>query len=237
MSARHRYFEPGHIYHALNRGAERQQLFFCEADYAGFEQLTEQALVRTSLPILTYELMPNHWHFVVRPAEKDQLSEFFQYLAGTHAKRFRAVRGSRGEGHVYQDRFKTFPVESDSHLLALCRYVERNALRAGLVQRAQDWRWSGLWRRQHDYHDWLVSDWLVVRPRDWLETVNCPLTSAELRKIRQSVCRGRPLGSSSWTQQTAKDLGLEHTLRSPGRPPIASPKHAVDGPSYRWRSQ
>jgi len=221
MSARHRYFEPGYIYHALNRGAERQQIFFSEADYRDFEQLIEQAYVRAPLPILTYQLMPNHWHFVVRPTCKEQLSEFFQYLAGTHAKRFRAVRRTRGEGHVYQDRFKTFPVESDGHLLVLCRYVERNALRAGLVDHAQDWRWGGLWRRLHGCHDWLASDWPVARAHDWLERVNRPLTNAELRDVRRSIRKGRPFGSSSWTRETATILGLEHTLRRPGRPRIA----------------
>jgi putative transposase len=129
-----------------------------------------------------------------------------------------------GEGHVYQDRFKSFPVESDGHLLTLGRYVERNARRAGLVERAEDWRWSGLWRRQHGCDDWLLSTWPVPRPEDWLERVNEPLTSAELTAIRQCLVRGSPFGSSRWTRQIARKLGLQHTLRATGRPRIASSK-------------
>ena len=127
MVSRRRYVAPGYVYHVLNRGTRRQQLFFSDEDFADFESLVKEALQRTPLTILTYELMPNHWHFVVKPVDKEELSSFFQYLAGTHGKRFHAARRTVGEGHVYQDRFKSFPIESDGHFLAVCRYVERKA--------------------------------------------------------------------------------------------------------------
>lgn len=132
MVSRKRYFEPGYTYHVLNRGALRQQLFFSEANYADFETLIEETWQEIRLPVLTYELMPNHWHFVVQPDDKEQLSCFFRQLTGTHAKRFRSEHRSIGQGHVYQDRFKSLPVQSDEHFLCMCRYVERNALRAGV---------------------------------------------------------------------------------------------------------
>ena len=71
------------------------------------------------------------------------------------------------------------------------------------------------------FRHWLVSDWPVARPNDWLERVNRPLTNAELCDVRRSIRKDRPFGTSSWTRETAKILGLEHTLRSPGRPRIA----------------
>ena len=127
-----------------------------------------------------------------------------------------------GQGHVYQDRFKSFPIESDGHFLAVCRYVERNALRAGLVRRAEAWRWGALWRRQRAFCQWLTSDWPVSRPGDWIDRVNQPLTSAELAAIENSIRRGTPLGTSSWVCDTAEQLGLGHTLRRCGRPRIAA---------------
>ncbi len=218
---RRRYFEPGYCYHALNRAAQRQTLFFTDEDYSEFEQLMGEIQQRIPLPILTYELMPNHWHFVVRPRNRKELSAFFQNLSGTHAKRFRAVSRTQGQGHVYQDRFKSFPVQSDGHFLSLCRYVERNALRAGLVARAEDWPWSGLASRMRDRPDLLLSDWPVDCPSDWIEFVNQPLTARELSAIRRSIRRGRPLGDPEWIRQTAEHLGLEHTLRATGRPRIS----------------
>lgn len=214
--------EPGFIYHVLNRGSQRQRLFFRDQDYDDFECLLEDTLQRIALPILTYELMPNHWHFVVKPVDAEELSEFFQIVAGTHAKRFRVQHESVGDGHVYQDRFKSFPVKSDGHLLSVCRYVERNAYRAGLVERAEDWRWGALWRRENGQDVWLKSDWPVPRQSDWVERVNEPLSVAEVEAIRQSIRNGSPFGDPDWKEQTANRLGLEHTLRRSGRPKTKS---------------
>ncbi|MHB8955270.1 MAG: transposase [Pirellulaceae bacterium] len=220
MSDRRRHFEEGYCYHVVNRGTQRRRLFFSDADYADFEGLMFETLDRLQLPTFTYELMPNHWHFVVRPYDKQQLSEYFQFLAGTHAKRFHAALGTIGEGHVYQDRFKSFPVQNDGHFLALCRYVERNALQAKLVVRAEDWRWSGLWRRLHGCDDQLISAWPVARPDDWLHRVNQPLLDAEVAAIALSIRRGTPLGSPEWISETAERLDLRHTMRPKGRPPL-----------------
>jgi putative transposase len=105
--------------------------------------------------------------------------------------------------------------------LSLCRYVERNARQAHLVVRAEDWRWSGLWRRLSGLDTPLLSDWPVPRPDDWLQRVNQPLTDSELAAIARSIRRGVPLGSPEWIARTATRLGLEHTLRSRGRPRLA----------------
>jgi putative transposase len=218
MVSKQRHFEPGSIYHVFNRGALRQQLFQCDQDYAGFESLIKDTFSEIPIPIFTYELMPNHWHFVVQPTDRYQLSSFFQQLAGTHGKRFRAASQTIGDGHVYQDRFKSFPVESDGHFLAVCRYTERNAKRAKLVERAEDWRWGALWRRQHGSDDWLTSTWPVPRPDDWIDRVNEPLTASEMAAIRRCIVRGTPFGSPDWVQNTAERLQLNHTLRSVGRP-------------------
>ena len=225
MTSRLRHCQPGHTYHVLNRGVKRQQLFATDEQFLAFEQLVQQTLLRTQLTIFTYQLLPNHWHFVVRPNRKEDISDFFQYLSGTHAKRFHAARGSSGEGHVYQDRFKSFAVQEDGHFLSLARYVERNAKSAGLVEHAEDWRWSGLWRRIRKLDHWLESDWPAPRPENWIQRVNQALTGPELAAIRTSIRRGRPLGTTGWTERTVEALGLQHTMRSRGRPRICLASH------------
>lgn len=221
MGSRNRHVEPGHVYHVLNRGVRRQRLFRNDWEYAGFETLIKESVERFELPVFTYELMPNHWHFVVRPIDKYQLSDFFQHLSGIHAKRFHLARGTVGEGHVYQDRFKSCPVESDGHFFSVCRYVERNAKTSGLVPAAEDWRWGALWRRLHGCDDWLTSEWPLPRPADWLTRVNQPLTTKELAGIRDSISRGIPYGSNRWVKATAAELGI--SLRTVGRPRGKSP--------------
>jgi putative transposase len=119
---------------------------------------------------------------------------------------------------LYQGRFKSFPVEQDDHFYALCRYVERNALRASLATRAEDWRWCSLW--QHSSNSWPVAldPWPLARPAAWIELVNGVETEAELAAVRNSVRRGSPFGSTLWRRRTAAALGLEKTLHSRGRP-------------------
>lgn len=219
MASSNRGIEVGHVYHVLNRGVLRQKLFDSASAYFAFEELVRETLERTPLSIFTYQLMPTHWHFVVRPDESnEQVSEFFHYLSGTHAKRFRAWHENVGIGHVYQAPFKSFPVQSDGHCLTLLRYVERNARRARLVERAEQWRWGGLWCRLNGKDDFLESNWPVERPDDWLDWVNRPLTQPELSAIRTSIRRGSPLGDPEWTQMAAAELNLLQTLRRPGRP-------------------
>jgi putative transposase len=124
---------------------------------------------------------------------------------------------------VYQGRYKSFPVEEDGHFLAVARYVERNALRADLVLRAEEWQWSSLWRRCRGSLDEkaLLSEWPLEIPNDWVERVNRADNDKELEALRRSVHRGRPYGTTEWQRQIAKRLGLESAYRSDGRPRIA----------------
>jgi putative transposase len=190
------------------------------ADFAAFESVIQEAHDRFPIGILSYCLMPNHWHFILRPNDDDQLTEFLRWLTHTHTMRWHAHFGSSGTGHVYQGRFKAFPVENDAYFYSVARYVERNALRARLVERAEEWRWSSLWRREFGCVQMrsILSPWPLVCPHDWVKIVNTPQTDAELAEVRTSIRRGRPLGSDDWQQRIAEQLDLESTLRPRGRP-------------------
>ena len=212
----------GLVYHVINRVNGRGRLFGKEADYAAFEKVMAEALARTPTRVLGWCLMPNHWHLVVWPKEDGELSAFVRWLTHTHSQRWHAHRHSAGRGHVYQGRFKSFPIERDEHLLAVLRYVERNALRAKLVKRAQDWRWASLWVRQHGPAELrqLLSPWPMETPGDWVDRVNIAHTADELEALRRAVARSSPYGSPRWVQQTAKKLNLQWTLRPRGRPRV-----------------
>jgi putative transposase len=126
-----------------------------------------------------------------------------------------------GTGHLYQGRFKSFPVETDRHFLAVCRYVERNPLRAGLVECAEDWRWGSLWHRQNRSGGALgklLHPWPIKPPQDWLAFVNNLEPANDLARIRRSVARNFPLGGDSWVQRMASRLGLSPEPHRRGRP-------------------
>ena len=208
----------GIVYHALNRGNGRNELFRKPEDYSAFERIMIAAMKRSPIRLLAYCLMPNHWHMVLWPNNDGEMTEFLRWLTLTHSQRLHAHRHTTGYGHIYQGRFKSFPIEEDESLLKVVRYVERNALRANLVERAQDWRWSSLWRRLNGDRESLLSTWPIDMPSDWVGWVNGAQSIAEVEALRNSVNRGTPYGSEAWTMRIAKMFGLERTLHPRGRP-------------------
>jgi len=207
-------------YHVMNRVAGRQDLFEDAGDYEAFERVLAEAREREGMRVCAYALMPNHFHLVLWPRKDGDLSRFMQWLAMTHTQRRRAHRHNVGHGHLYQSRFKSFPIQRDEHFLTVCRYVERNALRAKLAKRAEDWPWCSLACRvkKLEKAGLLLDDWPVDRPRGWQRTVNRPLNKQERGRVRDCVRRGRPFGGEAWVRRQAAKLGLESTLRPIGRP-------------------
>ena len=210
----------GLIYHVINRGVGRQQLFFNDNDYSAFEEILAETLEKRPMRVLAYCLMPNHWHFVLWPKNDGDLGSFMQRLTVTHATRWQKYHLQVGYGHVYQGRFKSFMVDSDEYFYQVIRYVERNALRANLVDRAEQWQWGSLWIREYGeakYRD-LLADWPQQRPKNWIKYVNEPATDSELDALRTSCRRGSPYGRADWVKKTCRTYNLESTIRKPGRP-------------------
>ena len=123
------------VFHVLNRGVGRMRLFTKDGDFEAFERMIEKTLESRPMRICAYCLMPNHWHFVLWPERDGDLGAFMQKLSVTHVRNWQEHRRRVGEGHVYQGRYKSFPIESDTHFYQVARYVERNALRANLPPR------------------------------------------------------------------------------------------------------
>lgn len=208
------------MYHVFNRAVSGVPLFADPKDYAAFENVLAEAHEQVAMRTVAYCLMPNHWHFVLWPREDGDLSSFMHWLTMTHAKRWHGFRETTGRGHVYQSRFKSFPVETDAHFFTVCRYVEGNALRARLVVRAEDWQWGSLFRRHlgNAKARSMLSDGPEPWPDGWVVEVNTPQTRKELETLRKCSERGQPFGSDSWVERIARQLGLLATLRPRGRP-------------------
>jgi putative transposase len=207
------------VFHCLNRSVARLTIFEKDADYEAFERVLEEAHARTPLRILAYTLMPNHWHLVVWPQADTDVTDFLQWLTVTHTMRWHAHYHTSGTGHLYQGRFKSFPVQTDEHLWTVLRYVERNPVRAGLVKRVEAWRWGSAWRRrQGGDAARVLSAWPIDPPRNWLDYVNRSQTQAEVDVLRRCVQRGTPYGSDIWIKRSATRLDLRATLRPRGRP-------------------
>jgi putative transposase len=206
----------GMCYHVLNRGNARTEVFHKADDYAAFLRLFPLGVERLPMRILAFCLMPNHFHLVLWPHNDGDLGRFMQWLLTSHVRRYH--RHYQTSGHVWQGRFKAFPIQQDDHLVAVLRYVERNPLRARLEKRAENWTWSSLRERLTIQPSELLHAGPVTLPRNWPEHVNRPQNEAELAALRHSIVRGTPFGSDHWTKLAANRLGLESTLRPRGRP-------------------
>jgi putative transposase len=200
----------------INRGNARAEVFHAEGDYRAFINLLSDASERIPMRLLAYCLMPNHFHLAIWPRRDGDLSRWMQWLLTAHVRRYH--RWHESSGHVWQGRFKAFPIEQDEHLLTVMRYIEQNPVRAGLVSRAEEWRWSSAHAWQEATGAAALHVGPVPRPEPWLDWVNGLPDAAEVQQVRQSVHRGTPYGSHAWVERVARSLGLEASLRPLGRP-------------------
>jgi putative transposase len=205
----------GYCYHVLNRGNKKGQIFHEPADYAQFQALIVRAQDRLELPLLAACLMPNHIHLVVQPRSASDLARWMHWVFTTHVRWHHAKYSTTGR--LWQGRFKAFVIQADQHLLTVMRYVERNALRANLVERAEDWRWGSLaWRRSPS--GIALGNSPAPLPPYWRHLVNEPQTAAEMAEIRTCVNRQRPFGAEDWVAAQAEALGVDQSLAPMGRP-------------------
>lgn len=209
----------GFAYHVFNRANARVAIFEDEKDYLEFENLLVYASKTFDVPLCSYCIMPNHWHLVLWPKEDNAISKIMCWLTMTHTRRWHLKHQTVGFGHLYQGRFKSFPIQEDSHFLTLCRYIERNPVNGGLVTKAQDWRWSSMWHRYNKKRDEILpySDWPVDIPNDWPNLVNQVLHEKEIVEIRRSIEKNRPFGEIAWMTTTARNFGLDISKKM-GRP-------------------
>lgn len=220
MGRTHRVEVGNTVYHVINRANFRSTLFSQDKHYQQFLDILSEALERAPMRILSYCLMPNHWHLVLYPKSDGDLSRFMHRITLTHTQRYHAKTHTIGYGHIYQGRYKSIPVEQDIYFWALVRYVERNAKRAALVKNAEDWKWSSIYTRLRgsDAQKKLLSPWPVEEPEDYRTWINRSEPKEEIENIRYAIKRSRPYGSEQWVEKTVKKFDLQSTIRHPWRP-------------------
>jgi putative transposase len=239
MSSRRSVNLGGWVYHVLNRSNARFRMFRHEGDYLAFCRTLAEAQHVAPMRILGYCVMPNHWHLLLCPLHDGDLSRFMHWLTMTHARRYRSAHRNVGTGHLYQGRYRSFPVEQSAptpsqqasgvvetanSLLRVLRYIERNPAKARLVGRAEQWRYSSAFQRlfgtpDPDESTISLSDLPGVRlPDDWLVEINRRSTKGENQSIETNQRRSRPLGSEQWANDAAKLHRVQSSLKPLGRP-------------------
>ena len=169
--------------HVVNRGNRKARIFWSPADYLGFIAAMADAAEKTVVRLMAFCLMPNHWHLVFWPHTGREISNYMQIMMNSHLRDLLPRNGLVGSGHVYKGRFRNHPIHNERHFLNVCRYVESNALRANLIERAEDWPWSSLaCEGPAPGINLLARPWPVPRPKNWIEQVNTRLEEAPIPK-------------------------------------------------------
>ncbi len=221
MPRRLRHTLQGAAFHVMNRAVRCATIFETPNDYDAFLEVARESLKQHPLKVIAYCVMPSHWHFVVLCDRIKEISDWMHWLAGTHASRWHGAHGTRGTGHLYQDRFLAVPVQTETSLVRVCRYVERNALRKGLVGAAEDWAWGSLHACSRNCHPIPLAPWPILRPTNWVEFVNGDDNDSDLKALRRTLRRNQPIGEPEWQMAVAPFVGL--SMRSIGRPRKRSP--------------
>lgn len=188
MPRHSRNLPPGSVVHIVNRGNDKRLLFENALEFEEFLRLVAWAKAVCPVRIVAYSIMSNHWHFVFWVEIEWDVSAFLHRLTTTHAMRWRRKTRTTGGGHVYQDRFKASSIFSERYYFNCLRYVEQNALTAGLVNSAKEWRWSSLAERLGNGRRILDPDPVGV-PVGWTELVDNPLPECDADEVRRSLKR------------------------------------------------
>lgn len=183
---------PGIPHHVTQRGNGRARTFFGEDDYALYRDLLAVSCHAAGVEIWAWCLMPNHVHLILVPSDADGLRRALapvhrRYAGIIHARRKRT-------GHFWQGRFGCVAMD-EAHLAAALRYVSLNPVRAGLVSRARDWRWSSV-RAQITARDDGVTALAPVHARypDFAAFLSEEADAETIERLRAAESIGRPLG-------------------------------------------
>lgn len=220
MGRSKRITKGGYLYHVINRSNGRLRIFRKPGDFMAFEKIIAEGLPRYDMRLCGYCIMGNHWHLLLWPTYDGDLSEFMQWLGVTHTNRWHAAHNTTGMGHVYQGRFKSFPLKGDQHYLSVLRYIEANPFRAKLAAKPQDWTYSSLAKRMgFAKNDIKLTTGPTRLSRNWPEKVlDFAQYEQQTDEIRKCIKRGRPFGDKQWIEETAIQLQLKSTLIPRGRP-------------------
>jgi putative transposase len=216
---------PGLPHHVTQRGNDRQRIFHSDADRLYYLDQYAHYARRMGVETLAYCLMDNHVHWVLRPESEKALAQTFHALDTKYAGRTNARNGR--SGHLYQGRFFSAPLDDD-YLWAAVRYVERNPVRARMVDRAEDYAWSSAAAHCGLRSDWLLSfefppASVIANWSEWLRTE----TPGQAETLRRQTSAGRPCGSDSFVAM------LERALNRALRPQKRGPKPDVATPGQK----
>jgi len=214
-----RIIVPGHVYHVTQRGNYRQEIFRNDEDHLKYLSWIDEYSRTYHLAIWAYCLMDNHVHFIVQPQKETSLAKVFSVAHMRYSQYLNKER--RASGHLWQGRFYSCLLD-EPHLMAAMRYVERNPVRAKIVKKPWEWKWSSATAHVHGTEgmDHVVSlkEALGISAKSWKEYIDLEENAPDVEVIRRHTMTGRPLGREGFIRHLSEKLGRTLTVLPRGRP-------------------
>ena len=208
-----RVIAEGYPHHITQRGNRRQKTFFRDEDYKAYLELMSEWSRKCDVEIWSYCLMPNHVHLIAVPGTKDGLARAIGEAHRRYTRRINFREGWRG--HLWQDRFASFPMD-EAYLLSAARYVEMNPVVAGIVEKPEEYKWSSARPHMEGRDDVLVKVGpLLEMVGNWGDFLEPP-NDSEVDSIHKHEKTGRPLGSSAFVENLENQLSRILKRRKPG---------------------
>ena len=210
----------GYVQHVINRGDHRETLFHKRSDFAAFIALMAETARRIPMRVLAYCIMKNHFHLLLWPHRGIELPEYMQVLMNLHIQRYLKHYPPASPGHIYQGRYRNVIVQNGHHVLTVARYIEANPLKAGIVERAEDYEWSSAWPHSEGIDRPVLEPGAIERSAAWRTFVNEPMSAETIQGLEHSIRKGLPIGSPEWKNRVVAQFGLQYVTREPGRPRV-----------------
>lgn len=198
----------GALYHVLSRGNEKQNIVTNDDDRKLFLATVGEMAKRFEIDLFVYVLMDNHYHFLFR-TNRANLCRSMQWFGATYTKRFN-LRHNRS-GHLFQGRFKNMLVQNNAYLLQLSYYIHRNPLRAGMVRRLADYKWSSYRAYAYSKHhqNWLntkviLSQFSNVEDQHQAYRENIQKYSKEEQRVWENLRHGIFVGTEKFVRKIKK---------------------------------
>ncbi len=221
-----RIVAPGLPHHVTARGNRREPIFFEDGDQDVYRDLLGEQMVKASVEVWSYCLMPNHVHLILCPSTEDGMAK----AIGAAHRRWANFINARGRwlGHLFDGRFASV-VMDETHLTSAVRYVALNPVRARLVAKAEDWPWSSVRAHLAGRDDGLV----IVKPvldrmTPFKAFIEAAGDGAEFAALRAAELTGRALGTAEFVSDLERRLGRAIARRAPGRKPRAPAIEQID---------
>ncbi len=208
----------GYPHHVVQRGNNRQTIFFDDADREFYLKLLSKYAKECACKIKLYCLMQNHTHLISVPQKKESLSKMMQKLSLTFTQHIN--RKYKRTGRLWECRFYSSIIDKESYLLSVCRYIEKNPVRAKLIENPLQYKWSSAkYILSKDNPEWLEPAWTDYFTKDeYIKFLNQQEGVEEIKKIRRSILKGMPLGSAKFIKKLSEEVGIFLNTRPRGRP-------------------